>query len=172
MLKPNEVKAKAVKLEKQNWDFRTFLKWHADDEELDSQFLALHNELFASYDCCKCNNCCRAYRIILSIADVARISGYLGMSENAFYNEYLEPDENDSEGNEQFAFEAKPCVFLEKDGRCRIQDVKPSDCMGYPYTNQPDRLSRMIAVIEFSETCPVVFEILERLKKIYSFRKR
>ena len=62
MLKPTEVKAKAQKLEEQNYKFRTFLKNRADGDELDAQFLALHKKLFAGYDCCKCANCCKAYR--------------------------------------------------------------------------------------------------------------
>jgi Fe-S-cluster containining protein len=178
MLKPDEVKARAAKLQNQNWDFRTFLKGHADDDELDDQCLALHNELFSTYDCCQCNNCCRTYRIILCDTDVTRISAYLKISESDFYDKYLEAyddDEDDDEGeggDEQYVFAANPCAFLQEDGRCQIQSCKPDVCERYPHTNQPDRLSSMISMIEFAETCPVVFEIIERLKALYRFRSK
>jgi hypothetical protein len=48
----------------------------------------------------------------------------------------------------------------------------PDECRGYPYTDKPDRIWSLFGVIEFVETCPVVFEIVQRLKEIYGFRSR
>jgi len=170
MVKPNEVKVKAQRLEEQNYKFRTFLKNRADDDELDAQFLELHNELFAGYDCCKCANCCKAYRIILDNDDVKRIAAFLEMTESDFAAEYLIDAETDDE--KPCKFKAKPCSFLNSDGRCRIQSCKPGVCTGFPYTDQPDRLSSMYGVIEHAEVCPVLFEIIERLKMMYRFRNK
>lgn len=39
MLKSRKVKFRASKKEKENIEFRTFLKIHADEHELDQQFL-------------------------------------------------------------------------------------------------------------------------------------
>ena len=61
MVRPDEVKLKAQRLEERNYKFRTFLKSRADDDELDAQFLDLHKELFAGYDCSKCANCCKSF---------------------------------------------------------------------------------------------------------------
>ena len=61
MITPSNVREAALKVEEENHRFRRFLKTHADEEELDQQFLSLHKELFASYDCSKCRNCCRSY---------------------------------------------------------------------------------------------------------------
>jgi Fe-S-cluster containining protein len=173
MIKPTEVKAKAKRLEEQNYKFRTFLKNHADDDELDSRFLELHKELFTDYDCCKCNNCCKAYRIDLDDDEITAISSFLGQSEDSFVSEYLVrvKDEYGIEAH-SYSIKGKPCVFLNKDGRCRVQDCKPAVCKGFPYTNQPDRLSSVYSVIEHAEVCLVVFEILERLKRTYEFRKK
>ena len=49
MISPNKVFAAATKRENENLRFRTFLKKHADPDELDRQFLALHKELFAGF---------------------------------------------------------------------------------------------------------------------------
>jgi hypothetical protein len=54
MIAPNEIAARAKQKEDENYAFRTYLKGHADPEELDAQFLELHNELFADYDCNSC----------------------------------------------------------------------------------------------------------------------
>ena len=57
------------------------------------------------------------------------------------------------------------------DGCCLIQNCKPDVCVEFPYADKPGRLSSMYGVIERAEVCPVVFEILERLKDTYGFRK-
>jgi len=168
MIKPTEIKEKAQKLEEQNYKFRTFLKNRADDDELDAQFLKLHNELFSDYDCCKCTNCCKAYRISLADDEVERIAVFLKMVTSAFIAKYL--NKADASDEKPYRFKEKPCSFLGDDGRCQINDCKPDVCVGFPYTNQPDRLSSMFGVIEHAEVCPVVYEILERLKAMYRFR--
>lgn len=43
MMHPDKVKEEAKKRENENFKFCTFLKCHADEDELDSQFLRLHN---------------------------------------------------------------------------------------------------------------------------------
>ena len=165
MIEPSEIKEIAKRYEDENIKFRMFLKNRADPDELDSHFAALHEELFADYDCCTCNNCCRQYDVCLTDDDTGRIAGYLNLSKDAFIENYLrESDEG---------YEIKPpCTFIERDGKCRIQECKPDECRGFPYTNQPDRIASLSGVIEFAETCPVVFEIVQRLKKIYRFKSR
>jgi Fe-S-cluster containining protein len=169
MLKPNEVEAKAQKIEAQNLKFRTFLKNRANDDELDAQFLELHNKLFAGYDCCECNNCCRAFTIPLAAEEVSSIAEFLGLSESSFIGEYLVKAE-DSEY--EYQMKSKPCAFLDTDGKCRIQCCKPVVCRDFPHTDKPDRLSSMYSVLDAAGACPVVFEIIERLKQIYGFRGR
>ena len=34
----------------------------------------------------------------------------------------------------------------------------------HPYTDQPERLSSLLSVLDVIEICPVAFEIFERLK--------
>lgn len=54
MLTPDKVRDEAKKKENENIRFRSYLKSHAEEEELDEQFSRLHNELFAEYDCSIC----------------------------------------------------------------------------------------------------------------------
>ena len=169
MINPNDVKAKAQKLEDENYEFRAFLKNHADEDELDAHFLSLHKELFENYDCCKCANCCKEYNISFDGTDVARISAFLGIGEKDFIAKHL--NDADSDDEKPYVTKVKPCPFLCDDGRCEIQDCKPISCREFPYTDQPERLWSLLGVLSNAEVCPVVFEILERLKVIYRFRK-
>ena len=170
MIRPDEVKAKARSLREQNYKFRSFLKNHAGEDELDAQFLELHKELFAGYDCCKCTNCCKTYGIVLGNDEVKRIAAFLGMDKSDFIADYLADAEPDDES--PYKIKESPCTFLCDDGRCRIQDCKPDVCAGFPFTDQPERLFSMFSVIGHAEICPVVFELLERLKEMYRFRNR
>ena len=168
MVRPDEVKVKAQRLGEQNYKFRAFLKNRADRDELDAKFLKLHNEMFAVFDCCKCTNCCKAFSIILDNGEIKKIAASLGMIENDFITEYLANADLDDE--KPYKIKEMPCSFLLSDGRCRIQDCKPDVCAEFPFTNQPDRLLRLYSIIGHAEICPVVFEMLERLKGMYGFR--
>lgn len=164
MISPKDVFAAAARREDENLRFRTFLKIHADPVELDRQFLALHEELFAGYDCCQCGNCCRTYSKPLSEEEIASISAYLGVTKQNFLEDCL------IRGWDGLELPA-PCRFLDTDGKCQLQECKPEECVGFPYTNRPDRLASLYSILSAAEVCPVVFEILERLKELYHFRK-
>jgi Fe-S-cluster containining protein len=169
MVEPHKIKEMADIYADRNMKFRSFLKNRADPDKLDLQFRDLHNEIFIrdEYDCCKCCNCCKLYDIRIEPTDIPAISTYLGLSEDEFAEQYLTPDDEDADVS---ILKDKPCCFLEADGKCRIYEVRPLVCREFPHTNKPDRLFSMISMIDFAEDCPVIFEILERLKVIYRFR--
>jgi Fe-S-cluster containining protein len=165
MIEPSKMKETAPQYSDENYRFRLFLKNRADPDELDRCFAALHNELFAGYNCCQCHNCCVRYAVELTDEDEDRIAAFLGLGKEAFVQKYM--------GNTGDGYEIKPpCPFLENDGKCRVQPCKPEECRGYPYTDQPDRIGSLYGVMEFAEVCPVVFEIVQRLKDIYGFRSK
>jgi Fe-S-cluster containining protein len=165
MMEPSKIRKAARQYTDENHKFRQFLRTRADPDELDKHFAELHNELFAEYDCCRCHNCCEAYSVELSDEDAGRIAVFLGLGKEAFVQKYAQNTDAGYEIN-------PPCPFLERDGKCRIQPCKPDECRGYPYTDQPDRIASLYGVMEFVGTCPVVFEIVQRLKAIYGFRSR
>ena len=165
IIKPSEVASIAKKVEKQNLQFRSFLKFHADEDELDLQFLELHNELFKNYDCSKCANCCKEYELEIDEFEVGKITQFLGLTKEEWVEKY-----SVAESGFKYEMKHKPCAFLDEYGKCTIEKCKPQGCVDYPFTNKPDRLSSMYSMIEHASVCPVVFEILERLKKLYRFR--
>lgn len=164
MILPTKIHTVAAKLERENHRFRRFLKTHADADELDRQFLELHNELFAKYDCCKCRNCCRAYNTTVQDDEVGAIAALLGLSAQDFRDRYLVAEIG--------GYELKaPCCFLGEDGKCAVEECKPAECRDFPYTDKPERLYSLLNTLSFAEECPVVFEMFERLKDIYGFTR-
>ena len=168
MIHPDKVRTEAKKKENENFKFRSYLKGHADEAELDRQFLQLHKELFENYDCTKCRNCCKMYKASIPEGDIDKDAQYLGITPEKFIASYLEKDEYGL----NYQTKHKPCDFLQEDGSCKLGDCKPDSCKKYPYTDQPERLSSLLSVLDVIEICPVAFEIFERLKEEYGFRVR
>lgn len=168
MITPDKVQQAAELKEEENYRFRTFLKGHADEEELDKQFLELHNELFSGYDCSKCRNCCRLYKGSIPAEDIENDARHLGISEEQFIDFFLEKDEYGLE----YQTKHKPCDFLNGDGECKLGECRPENCKNYPYTNQPERLHSLLGFLDIISICPVAYEIFERLKKGYGFRAK
>lgn len=167
MLASRKVKFEAKKRERENLEFRRFLKCNADEKNLDEQFAALNDELFANYDCGKCRNCCKMYHGSIPAEDIEKDALYLEMSSDEFTEQYL--GEKDSENN--YKTKHKPCDFLLADGACKLENCRPDNCKKYPYTNQPERLWSLYSVLDAVAVCPVAFEIFERLKLEYRFKK-
>ncbi len=169
MISIDRIKEAAKRNESKNYKFRTYLKNNADPKKLDRQFRDLHNKIFIQdeYDCSKCANCCKLYDIRVEEKDVPAIAKHLGQTESDFIENYLVRDEEEADG---YIFKNKPCGFLEADGKCGIYEVRPSVCKSFPHTNKPDRIFSLLSVIGCVEDCPVVFEIIEELKKMHRFR--
>ena len=166
MIEPLKIEEEFEKVEHQNFAFRTYLKNHADSDELDEQFKRLHNELFKDYDCSKCRNCCKVYSITFEETEIKTIANLYKMTKEEFMDEFIEINLNGYE------VKGKPCCFLTENGDCKIGKCKPEGCRDYPHTNKPDRLFSLYSIIESASVCPVVFEIIQRLKKIYDFKRR
>ena len=166
MIKPSEVKARAERLEDENYKFRSFLKNHAEEKKLDRQFLDLHNELFGNYDCSSCRNCCKESAATLKDEEIPAIASFLQMPKDDFVKKYIKED------FDGYELKDTPCCFLGEDNACLIEGCKPQSCKEYPYTNKPGRLGSLLGIMGSASVCPVVFEIIERLKKVYGFRPR
>ncbi len=145
----------------ENYRFRNYLKGHADEKELDEQFRELHNKYFKNYDCSKCRNCCKKLGVSMTESELKKICDYYEYDESSLKNILKE---------KYGEYVASPCPFLLENNDCKIDKCLPHTCLEYPYTNQPERLWSLLGVVKNSEICPVVYEILEELKKKYNFR--
>ena len=114
----------------------------------------------------RCRNCCKQYAGSIHQKDVGKIAASLRLTAADFQKKYLR--NADAEGMCQTLH--VPCDFLNEDGECQLGEYQPESCRKFPYTDQPDRLQSMYSIIGNASVCPVVFEILERLKEEYHFQ--
>lgn len=144
----------------QNYEFLRSLKMRPP-KKVDRIALEVHQEAFSIVDCTKCANCCKTLHPIVSDEDIARIAKHLGMAENDFIASYLERDEE--EGG--YRIKRSPCPFLGDDNLCRIYDVRPEKCRGYPFTDKGDFVFRTITHANNALVCPAVFYLVEQMQR-------
>ena len=166
-----QIRALAKAKEDENWDFRQFIKIHCDLEpaEMDRQVAEVTRSVWAGIDCTTCANCCKEVKPTFSDEDVSRLSRRLGLTAEQFVDSYLERTEEHTENPWQTR--TTPCPFLENN-RCGVYDDRPDDCRGYPYLYEDAFVSRTMGMIGRTSTCPIVYEVLEQLKRKWGFLRR
>jgi Fe-S-cluster containining protein len=166
---PIQLPVLAKQKEDENWRFRTFLKQRCDldADELDRRVVEITERVWAGIDCTACANCCKTVRPTFADEEVDRLALRLGIERGEFIKAYLEPTE--SREDHPWQTRTTPCPFL-KDNRCSVYEDRPADCRKYPYLHEPDFVFRTMAVIERTFTCPIVYEVLEELKRSVGFR--
>lgn len=86
------------------------------------------------FSCTRCGQCCIAsgdYYVFMTEQEAENIRRFLGLSRNWFRRRYVERLEEGelvaSSGLDD------SCVFLDRDGHCRIYPVRPLQCRTYPF---------------------------------------
>ncbi len=130
----------------------------ADKNSVLKKLPHLHEEAFKKINCLTCAACCKNYSPRFKTPDIKRISKYLGMKESEFINTYLNVDE---EGD--FVVKSTPCPFLDSDNLCSIYEVRPSDCVRFPYTNEDVLIKRQKLTLKNASFCPIVYYVLDKL---------
>jgi hypothetical protein len=159
----------AAKKEDQNWRFRSFLKFYDDmsDEELDSLVFKITDKISSAIDCTLCGRCCQQLKPMCSQEDQQRLAAGLSITVEQLRQQYLEYDKSEDEPGWQIKI--SPCPFL-RDKQCTVYKDRPDNCRGYPYLHEPNFTGRTWGMIERTFTCPIVFQVMEELKKKLNFR--
>ena len=137
--------------------YRQFLQ-KADKNKVLKQLPALHDEAFQKINCLECAACCKNYSPRFKTPDIKRISRHLKMKEGEFIETYLDLDKDGD-----YVVKSTPCPFLGRDNFCSIYEVRPSDCVRFPYTNEDVLLKRPNITLKNSTFCPIVVHVIERL---------
>jgi hypothetical protein len=157
----NRIKQLGKKRDRENWEFRSFLKFiDLEEDELDSIVHNFYQEVSSQIDCTKCANCCKEMKPVLHKEDIKRFTTGLNLPVKEFINQYLEKGEDQSE----FYFKKKPCPFL-RDKLCTNYDFRPEDCRSFPHFKKEGFLLRLWGVVDNYSICPIVFNVYEILKK-------
>ena len=163
-----QIRTLAESKEDENYEFRRFLKTRCnlEPDEIDQRVFETTKRVWDKIDCTACANCCREMKPTFREEEVERVARRLGMERQQFIETYLEHSEAHS-GN-PWQTRATPCPFL-KDNLCSVYEDRPADCSGYPYLYQPEFVFRTLGMIERTFTCPIVYEVMEELKKSLEF---
>jgi Fe-S-cluster containining protein len=85
--------------------------------------------------CKRCGACCKGRDVPLTLDDIFRLSEFIGMAPDEFFNEYcVEVAKSDNTVALPFLRrDSESCCFLE-DNICQVHFVKPSACEHIPST--------------------------------------
>ena len=148
--------------EKENIRFRTFLKGK-DSDKVDSIVHRLNEELSKQIDCTLCGNCCNI-KPRLRKEDIARLAQLENITPESYQEKYCEKDFGD------IYLKTIPCRYF--DGKkCSIDENRPKTCQDYPYTAKEGFIFRLYGMLNSYEICPIVFNLMERLKDEMRFRR-
>jgi uncharacterized protein len=157
----SKIKYYAQKHEKQNWKFRSQLKFmDQTDVEIDSLVVEISDAIINQINCKTCANCCKERSPIVSEEEILSISDKLEISKDEFIHKYLE----NTEENNEFIISKRPCPFL-KNNECEIYEIRPENCRSYPHLHKEGFRTRLIGVIENYSVCPIVFNTYNQLKE-------
>lgn len=86
------------------------------------------------FKCTKCGACClgnHEYYVFVSLLEINEIQGFLGLTKKWFRRKYTKRL-SDGDLVLQQADDGR-CVFLDRQGKCRIYPVRPIQCQTYPF---------------------------------------
>jgi Fe-S-cluster containining protein len=150
--------------ENENINFRIFLK-SMDERRVDNIVHLLHKEITEQIDCTMCGNCCCQLKPELHKKDIAILAQIENITLENFKDKYCEKNEFG-----EIYLKTIPCYYLEGK-KCRIYENRPEECRNFPNTHKKEFISRSLGMINNYEICPIVFNLMERLKDELRFRR-
>ena len=156
-----QFKLQSKNKEKDNRKYLAGLK-KKDSRKVDDAFHALHEEVFEELDCLTCANCCKTTSPIFYQTDIERVAKALRMKPGDFIEKYLRVDED-----KDYVLKSSPCPFLDSENYCSVYEDRPKACREYPHTDRKKMIQITELTFKNTKVCPAVFEMVERLKKIY-----
>ncbi|HEY3332651.1 MAG TPA: YkgJ family cysteine cluster protein [Capsulimonadaceae bacterium] len=152
-----------------DWRFRDHVKHRLNmsNVQLDAIVQEVTDDVWSRIDCLSCGNCCKTLQITVDRPDVLRLAKRLGVSEKQFARDHVRTDRD---GVTHLL--SGPCRFLGDDNKCSVYEDRPQACRDFPYLREPDFRSRSISMIENAGTCPIVFNVLQILKRKLNPGKR
>lgn len=156
-----KIKAEGIKKEAENLKFRELFKNKAP-VRLDKLFHELYLDVVAQIDCTQCGNCCAKLRPNLTNEDILFLSKHLNILKKEFIEKYTSYDSSEREKY----LKGDSCPFL-IDKKCIVYEARPDVYRSYPHLHQSAMATRLWGVLGNYEYCPIVYNVIERLKVVY-----
>jgi len=148
--------------EDENDHFQTFLATQ-DAAAIDARVFALQSAITPQIDCRQCGNCCKTLMIEVTQPEADRVAQLLGVESDQFVFENLEKG-----FGQRMIMNTIPCRFLE-DLSCTIYADRFVGCREFPALHLPGFTARYFTTRMHYGRCPIIFNVLEALKKELSF---
>ncbi|NLF78640.1 MAG: YkgJ family cysteine cluster protein [Chloroflexi bacterium] len=129
--------------------------------ELDALVDRIAAGVIPSVDCTACANCCRAMPVGLVPADVTRLARGLSLTPEAVVARMV--NRAAGAGNGEWGVMCGPPCPLLRGNLCAAYPHRPGACRQYPFLT-PDFLWLMEPILEGAGQCPIIFNVVERLK--------
>jgi Fe-S-cluster containining protein len=152
-----KIKTLSILREDENEKFRRYLK-NRNVHKTDVLVHRLNNEIAPRIDCTQCGNCCKELTPYLSKDDLKQIAEATRHSIEDAAAAFTEKDEYGVALAKDL-----PCCFL-ADNKCTIYQHRPETCHSFPHLHKPDFNSRLRRVMENYSICPIIFNVIERMK--------
>ncbi len=118
------------------------------------------NEITQAIDCTQCGNCCRSQEPGVTMDEVEKLARLKELPVENFKDQYIAWD------REGISFLCvKPCTFL-SGNICSVYHSRPASCADFPGLHRPRLKWRMKQVEENYSICPIVFNVVEKLKTL------
>jgi uncharacterized protein len=159
---PEQVHERALQKEKENDSLRDFLKYQ-DPVAIDAIVSELNEQVSAVIDCQSCGQCCKQLMISVDEQGLSRAAEALSVDNDSFKQMYLE----ESAAGALYISQI-PCHFLAGDS-CSIYTARFEDCRSFPHLDKPHFTNRLFSVMMSYAFCPIVYNVVERLKERTGF---
>lgn len=156
------IKTKAVELTAENDAFQDFLR-DLDSNSLDKAVFELSETISPKIECTDCGNCCKSLMVNIDEAEANHLAAHLGQNRTEFDEKYLSKGES---GN--MVINAIPCHFL-KDNSCTVYSHRFAGCKEFPAFHVPEFNKRLFTTFMHYDRCPIIFNVVESLKKDTGF---
>jgi hypothetical protein len=131
------------------------------DAELDALVSEIAAEVIPQIDCTACAHCCRTITIGLTLDDVPPLAAALHLTPEQVIAQVVDREAGEAHG-EWGIMRGSPCPLL-KDNLCAIYTHRPQACRDYPALT-PDFRWLHDEMLRGVGRCPIIFNVIERLK--------
>ena len=117
-------------------------------------------KITAAIDCKQCGNCCRHQEPGVTNDEMEILAEKKNITVEDFKDKFIAWDKE----NVSFLC-VKPCTFL-VGNECSVYSSRPNSCADFPGLHRPRLKWRMKQMEENYSICPIVFNVVEQLKKL------
>jgi uncharacterized protein len=154
----------AIEKQSENARFKEFLR-PIPTRQVDAAVAEINKQVSAAVDCTQCANCCRVLEPPVDKTEINRLAKSKQLSAKEFADSFV-----GEEASTSIEFlRCQPCIFLQAN-KCGIYNERPASCADYPHVHQPNFKYRWKSVMTNYTLCPIVFNVVESLKKEMNFR--